>query len=65
MNEAVKDRTDLREVLSVEEARVVLGLGRRAAYAGVKRGEIPSIRVGRRLLVPRVALDKLLSGGDG
>ena len=40
----------------------MLGIGRNAAYAAAQRGEIPTIKIGRRLLVPRAALDKLLSG---
>jgi excisionase family DNA binding protein len=47
-------------VLTVEEAATVLRLSRNAAYAGIKRGEIPSIRVGRRILVPRPGLERLL-----
>ena len=31
------------------------------AYEGVRRGEIPSLKVGRRLLIPRAALDALLA----
>ncbi len=47
--------------LSVEEAAKVLGIGRNLCYDKVKTGEIPVIRIGRRLLVPRAALEKLLS----
>jgi excisionase family DNA binding protein len=50
-----------REVLTVEEVAKRLGLGRNSAYEGVARGEIPSIRVGRRILVPRVAIDRMLA----
>ena len=46
--------------LSVEEAAKVLGIGRNLCYDRVKTGEIPVIRIGRRLLVPRRALEKLL-----
>jgi len=46
--------------LSVEEAAKLLGIGRNLCYERVKTGEIPVIRIGRRLLVPRKALDKLL-----
>jgi excisionase family DNA binding protein len=35
-----------------------------SAYAAVRSGEIPSIRIGRRLLIPRVALDRLLGVTD-
>jgi hypothetical protein len=37
-----------------------LGICRTSAYQAIKRGEIPSTRVGRRLLVPVPALDKML-----
>jgi excisionase family DNA binding protein len=50
-----------RLTLTVEEAAATLGISRASAYEGVRRGEIPAIRIGRRVLVPRVALDRLLS----
>lgn len=50
--------------LTVEQAAKILGLGRNSAYEGVRRGEIPVIKVGKRLLVPRAALEKLLQGGQ-
>lgn len=49
-----------KKILSVTEAAKILGVSRNLAYEGVMRGQIPSIRIGRRILVPRVALDKLL-----
>lgn len=54
-------------VLTVVEAARILGIGRSAAYQGVKTGELPTIRIGRRLLVPVVALERLLAqaGQDG
>ncbi len=50
-----------RKTYSVAETAKVLGIGRSAAYQAVKAGEIPSIRIGRRLLVPVQALEQLLS----
>ena len=47
-------------VLSVEDAGKRLGLSRPSAYQAVKRGELPVIRIGRRILVPIVALEKML-----
>jgi excisionase family DNA binding protein len=47
-------------VLSVEEAAELLGLSRGSAYAAVRCGEIPAVRVGRRWLVPRARLLELL-----
>ena len=42
--------------LRVEVAGGYLGLGRSQAYAAARRGDIPTIRVGRRLLVPTALL---------
>ena len=47
---------------TVEEAGKVLGLSRPSAYAAAASGELPTIRIGRRLLVPRVQLEALLAG---
>ncbi len=48
------------DVYTVEEAGERLRIGRSAAYQAVKAGEIPSIRVGRSLRVPRHQLERLL-----
>jgi excisionase family DNA binding protein len=53
---------DKRLTLTVPEAAERLGISRNAAYEAAQRGEIPSIRVGKRLLVPRAAFEKLLAG---
>lgn len=46
--------------LTVNEVAKKLRIGRGTAYEAVKSGAIPSIRVGRRILVPAVALERLL-----
>jgi excisionase family DNA binding protein len=46
--------------MSVEDAGRLLGVSRRSAYRAVARGEIPSLKVGRRLLVPTHRLLSLL-----
>lgn len=48
-------------VLTVEEAAKMLRIGRSNAYEAVKTGDIPTIRVGRRILVPRARLMALLN----
>jgi excisionase family DNA binding protein len=55
--------SDTREklVYTVEEAGELLDLGRSGAYEAARRGDIPTIRIGRRLLVPKVALDRLMA----
>ncbi len=49
-----------RLVFTVEEARRQLGLSKGLMYEAVRSGQIPSIRVGRRILIPRAALQRLL-----
>lgn len=49
-----------RKTITVPEAGEQLGLGRNAAYEAAKRGEIPTVKIGRRLLVPRDAVDRIL-----
>jgi excisionase family DNA binding protein len=50
-----------RLTLTVEEAAASLGISRASAYEAVRRGDIPAIRIGRRILVPRAALEKFLA----
>jgi excisionase family DNA binding protein len=50
--------------LSVEETAKLLGIGRNLCYDRVKTGEIPVIKIGRRLLIPRAALDRLLNSAS-
>lgn len=49
-----------RLALSVEEAGALLGISRDLAYDLVARGELPSVRLGRRVVVPRKALEDAL-----
>ncbi len=49
-----------RRTITVAEAGRVLGISRNAAYEAVHRGEIPAIRVGKRILVPLEALEAML-----
>ena len=49
-----------KAAISIEEAAELLGLGRNSAYNAVKRKEIPSRRIGGRILVPVAALRALL-----
>ena len=50
-----------RKTLSIEDAGKVLGLSRASAYAAAQSGALPCIRLGRRLLVPKAALERLLA----
>jgi len=50
-----------RLIYTVEKAGRLLGIGRSAAYEAARSGELPVIRIGRRLLVSKQALDRMLS----
>jgi len=54
---------DKRLCITVPEAAEMLGISRNFGYELVKRGELPVIRFGKRLLIPRVALEKMLEKG--
>ncbi len=54
------DVTD-RQTLTIEEARQVLGISRGSAYEAARTGALPVIRIGKRMLVPKSALDRLLA----
>lgn len=49
-----------RPVLDVPEAGHYMGLSRQSSYDAAARGDIPTIRIGRRLVVPTAALRRLL-----
>jgi excisionase family DNA binding protein len=51
-------------VYTVDEAAHLLRMSRQTVYEAARRGEVPSIRIGRRVLVPRVALEKLIGLPD-
>jgi excisionase family DNA binding protein len=49
-----------RLTYTLTEAARRLGISRALAYEAANRGELPVCRIGRRLLVPRAALTRLL-----
>jgi excisionase family DNA binding protein len=53
-----------RLTYTLTEAASRLGISRALAYEAAQRGELPVCRIGRRVLVPRAALLRLL-GQDG
>ena len=52
-------------VMTVPEAGAKLGLGRNAAYEAAARGEIPTIKIGRLLKVPKAAFRQMLEISTG
>jgi excisionase family DNA binding protein len=49
-------------VITLNEVASILRISRGSAYEAAKRGEIPTIRIGRRLLVPMPAFERMLAG---
>ena len=45
---------------TVDEAAEILGVSRNSAYQAVHAGELPAVKIGKRLLVPRIAFEKML-----
>ena len=64
MTDQAFEALDQKGTYSVPEAARLLGIGRNAAYDAVRRGEIPTIRIGKRLLVPKAALQRMLEIGN-
>jgi excisionase family DNA binding protein len=53
-----------RLTYTLNEAARRLGISRALAYEAAHRGELPVCRIGRRMLVPRAALLRLLEDGS-
>jgi excisionase family DNA binding protein len=49
--------------LTIPQAGELFGLGRAASYEAARRGELPTIRLGRRILVPTAKLRAMLGLG--
>jgi excisionase family DNA binding protein len=50
------DPEQLPLFMTVDQAADVLGIGRSAAYDAIRYGQLPAVRFGRRLRVPKAAL---------
>ncbi len=57
-----RTKPDQKLAFTPYDCRAMLSLGRDKVYALIHSGELGSIRVGRRLLVPREAIDTFLKG---
>jgi excisionase family DNA binding protein len=50
--------------LTVPEVSKKLGISRNFGYELIKQKQLPFIRLGKRILIPRLALDEMLKKGD-
>ncbi|MEP6754818.1 MAG: helix-turn-helix domain-containing protein [Chthonomonadales bacterium] len=51
---------DLPEILSADEVAAYLRVGRSLVYDAIRDRTIPSIRIGKRFLVPKSGIEKLI-----
>ena len=56
------DRPVTRRTYHIEEVAKLFGIGRNAAYEAAKRGDFPTIKLGKRIVAPRMAIDRMLDG---
>jgi hypothetical protein len=56
----VVEMTEPKTLTVPEAGRVYFDLGRNASYEAARRGDIPTIRIGRLLRVPVLALERML-----
>lgn len=61
MDESIEKNSGVERLcLTVPEAAEMLGISRNFAYQLVKEGKLPVIKFGKKLLIPRAALEKML-----
>jgi hypothetical protein len=55
-----KDSLASKTMTVPEAGRIYFGLGRNGSYDAAKRGDIPTIKIGRLLRVPVAAMERRL-----
>ena len=53
---------DCPEMLTIDDVAQILRIGRWAVYDAVKRGQIPGIKIGRSLRIPKARLREWIEG---
>ncbi|MEC1721965.1 helix-turn-helix domain-containing protein [Schinkia azotoformans] len=53
---------NLKDVLTVKDIMEFLGISRAEAYELVNSGEFHTVRVGTRILIPKISIQKWLEG---
>ena len=59
------DNNNKKSVLTVGDVAGVLGLSLQGTYDAIGRGDIPHVRIGRKILIPSDAFDKWLQNPSG
>lgn len=57
------ERVLTKATVNVEELARLMGIGKRQAYEAVERGDIPSIRLGRRIVISTRVIKGILESG--
>jgi excisionase family DNA binding protein len=52
----------VRRTYRIEEVAKLLGVGRNAAYEAARRGDFPTLKIGKRLVAPKAPIDRMLDG---
>jgi excisionase family DNA binding protein len=47
--------------LSVDEFCQVMGISRNHGFSAVRNGEVPHLKIGKRILIPRIAVERMLT----
>lgn len=51
--------------MKIDEAALLLGVSRTVAYEAARSGELPTIRLGRRIVVPTAVIRRMLQLDEG
>lgn len=60
-NPGLPSKWDDRASFSVDELPEIFPISRAGAYAAIANGEISSIRIGRRIVIPRAVIERMLA----
>jgi excisionase family DNA binding protein len=50
-----------RRTFTIPEAAVIVGVGKSTMYEHVKNGDVPCVRLGRRVVIPAHVIESMLS----
>lgn len=64
LRKATLNLADLPDACNIEQARRALGIGKNLILDLIREGDLPSVRLGRRVIIPKSAIRRLLQAGD-
>lgn len=60
----MNDEENLHTLSIPQAGKRYFGISKPASYAAAKRGEIPTIKIGKKLLVPVVRMERMMNGEE-